>query len=108
MIKIISVEREYGCGGSHIAQSLADRLGWKLWDQEITDEIARRLKCKAEMVQAREERCDSMFYRLIKTFMRGSFEPRIDTAKHGIAGCRASGAAFREGCERDCRSRQLP
>jgi cytidylate kinase len=80
MIKIISVEREYGCGASHIAQSLADRLGWKLWDQEITDEIARRLKCKAEHVQAREERCDSVFYRLIKTFMRGSFEPRVDTA----------------------------
>jgi cytidylate kinase len=80
MIRIISVEREYGCGGSHIAQSLADRLGWKLWDQEITDEIARRLNCKAEHVQAREERCDSMFYRLIKTFMRGSFEPRVDTA----------------------------
>ena len=80
MIRIISVEREYGCGGSHIAQSLADRLGWKLWDQEITAEIARRLKCKAEQVEAREERCDSMFYRLIKTFMRGSFEPRVDTA----------------------------
>jgi cytidylate kinase len=80
MIRIISVEREYGCGGSHIAQSLADRLGWKLWDQEITDEIARRLNCKAEHVQAREERCDSVYYRLIKTFMRGSFEPRVDTA----------------------------
>jgi cytidylate kinase len=80
MIRIVSVEREYGCGGSHIAQALADRLGWKLWDQEITDEIARRLNCKAEHVQAREERCDSMFYRLIKTFMRGSFEPRVDTA----------------------------
>ncbi len=80
MIRIISVEREYGCGGSHIAQSLADRLGWKLWDQEITDEIARRLNCKAEHVQAREERCDSLYYRLIKTFMRGSFEPRVDTA----------------------------
>ena len=30
------------------------------------------------MVQGREERCDSMFYRLIKAFMRGSFEPRVD------------------------------
>ena len=48
MIKVISVEREYGCGAANIAQTLADRLGWKLWDQEITDEIARRLKCKAE------------------------------------------------------------
>jgi cytidylate kinase len=80
MVRIISVEREYGCGAPNIAQSIADRLGWKLWDQEITEQIARRLNCKAEHVEAREERCDSMFYRLIKTFMRGSFEPRVDTA----------------------------
>jgi len=32
-------------------------------------------------VAEREERCDSMFYRLIKAFMRGSFEARIDTAE---------------------------
>ena len=78
MIRVISIEREYGCGGAKIARSVADRLGWKLWDQEITDEIARWLKCKAELVKQHEERCDSMFYRLIKTFMRGSFEPRVD------------------------------
>ncbi len=80
MIKVITIEREYGCGAAHIAGTIADRLGWKLWDQEITAEIARRLKCKKETIAEREERCDSMFYRLIKAFMRGSFEPRIDTA----------------------------
>jgi cytidylate kinase len=80
MIKVITFEREYGSGAANISQTIADRLGWKLWDQEITDEIARRLKCKAELVQAREERCDSMFYRLAKSFMRGSFEPRVDSA----------------------------
>jgi cytidylate kinase len=80
MIRIITIEREYGCGAANIAGSIADRLGWKLWDQEITSEIARRLRCKAELVQAREERCDSMFSLLIKAFMRGSFEARVDTA----------------------------
>jgi cytidylate kinase len=79
VINVITIEREYGCGAAHIASSIADRLGWKLWDQEITEEIARRLRCKKEMVAEREERCDSMFYRLIKAFMRGSFEARIDT-----------------------------
>jgi cytidylate kinase len=80
MIKVITVEREYGCGAANISAAIAGRLGWKLWDQEITAEIARRLKCKREMVAEREERVDSMFYGLIKAFMRGSFEPRIDTA----------------------------
>ena len=80
MIHVITIEREYGCGASHIATTIAERLGWKLWDQEITEEIARRLRCTKERVAEREERCDSMFYRLIKAFMRGSFEARIDTA----------------------------
>ena len=80
MIKVITIEREYGCGAANIAACIADRLGWKLLDQEITEEIARRLKCKKEMVAQREERVDSIYYRLIKAFMRGSFEARVDTA----------------------------
>ncbi len=84
MIKVITIEREYGCGAANISRMIADRLGWKLWDQEITEEIARRLKCKREMVAEREERVDSMFYRLIKAFMRGSFEARVDTAEFEV------------------------
>lgn len=74
MINILTIEREFGTGAPYIAQTIADRLGWKLWDHEITEEIARRLKCKAEQVESREERLDSIYYRLIKAFMRGSFE----------------------------------
>ncbi|MEY2396811.1 MAG: Cytidylate kinaselike family, partial [Acidobacteriaceae bacterium] len=28
MFRIITIEREYGCGGGAIAAQLADRLGW--------------------------------------------------------------------------------
>lgn len=74
MIKIITIEREYGSGAGAIAKLLADRLGWKLWDREITGEIARRLKCDVRSVEEREEKLDPTFYRLMKTFMRGSYE----------------------------------
>ncbi len=74
MIDIVTVEREYGSGAGTIAQKLADRLGWALWDRQITCEIARRLKCDVNAVEQREERLDSTFYRLAKIFMRGSFE----------------------------------
>ncbi len=33
MVTIVTIEREYGSGGGDIAQLLATRLGWKLWDQ---------------------------------------------------------------------------
>src|ERR1051326_970865 len=39
-IRIITIEREYGAGAPIIAGALADRLGWKLWDRELTAEIA--------------------------------------------------------------------
>lgn len=77
MIRNIVIEREFGSGAGAIAQKLAERLGWKLWDREITEQIARRLNCDVETVERREERCDTGFYRLVKAFMRGSFEERL-------------------------------
>lgn len=74
MIKIITIEREYGSGGAAIAQKLAERLGWKLWDQALTGEIARLAKVDPAVVARSEERCDHLFYRLLKVYLRGSFE----------------------------------
>lgn len=74
MIRIITVEREFGCGAAHIAKQLAERLGWTLWDHEITCAIAKRLNCDVQAVERREEKPDPTFYRLIKVFMRGSYE----------------------------------
>lgn len=74
MINVITIEREYGSGGGTIARMLAERLGWSLWDREITTEIARRLKCDVHSVEEREERLDPTYYRLFKVFMRGSYE----------------------------------
>jgi cytidylate kinase len=80
MIEILTIEREYGTGAPAIAAAVAAKLGWTVWDHEITEEIARRLKCKAESVQKREERVDSVFYSLMKAFMRGSFETQTDAS----------------------------
>jgi len=42
MIRIVTIEREFGSGGGGIACELARRLGWTLWDQQLTSEIATR------------------------------------------------------------------
>ena len=81
MIKVITIEREYGCGGGDIAQLLAKHLGWKLWDQVLTGEIARLARCPEAVVEAREERSDPLYYRLFKSFMRGSYEGSINAPK---------------------------
>jgi cytidylate kinase len=76
--RIITVEREYGCGGGEIARELSVRLGWKLWDQALTEEIARQANVECETVQRCEERASSTFQRLVKVFWRGSYEPSAD------------------------------
>ena len=81
MIKIITIEREYGSGGGEIAQLLAKQLGWRLWDQLLTEEIARRADCPKSVVEVREERTDPLYYRLFKSFLRGSFEGSLNAHK---------------------------
>ena len=58
MMRVITIEREYGSGGGEIAEKLAARLGWKLWDQVLTQEIAKRMDCECNMVAKHEERED--------------------------------------------------
>ncbi len=81
MIKIITIEREYGSGGGEIAQRLATQLGWKLWDQLLTEEIARLAECPKAVVEVREERTDPLYYRLFKSFLRGSYEGSLNAHK---------------------------
>jgi cytidylate kinase len=81
MIKIITIEREYGSGGGEIAQLLSNQLGWKLWDQLLTEEIARLAECPKAVVQLREERTDPLYYRLFKSFLRGSYEGSLNAHK---------------------------
>jgi len=84
VIKIITVEREYGSGGGEIAQSLATQLGWKLWDQLLTEEIARLANCPKAVVEVREERTDPLYYRLFKSFLRGSYEGSLNAHKLNV------------------------
>jgi cytidylate kinase len=81
MIKIVTIEREYGCGGGEIAARLAQHLGWKLWDHLLTEEIARLANCPKAEVECREERNDPLYYRLFKSFLRGSYEGSINAHK---------------------------
>jgi cytidylate kinase len=74
VVRIVTIEREYGAGGAVIAEKLAARLHWKLWDQALTEEIARQAHVDRGSIERLEERVDPLFYRLMKVFMRGSYE----------------------------------
>jgi cytidylate kinase len=84
MINVITLDREYGSGGAAIARKLAERLGWKLYDQLLTDGIARFINCRRSDVEKREEKRDPLYYRLLKSFMRGSFEGNLNAPNLGL------------------------
>lgn len=73
-IRVVTVEREYGSGGAIIARQLAQRLGWTLWDEELTAEIARVAQVDHRVAVSCDERVDSLLYRLFKVYARGSYE----------------------------------
>lgn len=74
MVHAITIEREFGCGASEIASMAASRLGWGLWDERLTQEIARLTESTPEAVERREWRTDPLVYRLFQDFLRGGFE----------------------------------
>jgi hypothetical protein len=80
-VRVITVEREYGSGGGEIAARVASEMGWELWDQLLTDEIARRLHCDRRAVQEFEEWQDPAFHGLMNAFMRGSFEGSVNAPR---------------------------
>lgn len=84
MFRIITVEREYGAGGSMVAAELARRKGWQLVDQEMTAEIAKLASVDSRVVARCEERCDPLLHRLAKVFWRGSYERSIPIADDKI------------------------
>jgi cytidylate kinase len=85
MIRVVTVEREYGSGGAEIAKRIANRLGWKLWDQLLTNEIARLMECECRVVEEHEEKRDPLYYRLLRAFMRGSFEGSLNAPRLKMA-----------------------
>jgi cytidylate kinase len=74
MVNTITIEREFGCGASEIASLVSTRLGWSLWDQRLTQEIARLTESTPEAVEQREWRTDPLVIRVFQDFLRGGFE----------------------------------
>ncbi|HEX3720766.1 MAG TPA: cytidylate kinase-like family protein [Verrucomicrobiae bacterium] len=77
MIRIVVIEREFGAGAATIADMAARRLGWKLLDHALTEQIAQLAKISPETCRHREERIDSWLYRMAKVFWRGSHERTV-------------------------------
>ena len=73
-IRAITISREYGSGGGIIARILAHRLGWRLVDSALIDEIARIANVNPQIAARLDESVDPWFHRLTKALWRGGYE----------------------------------
>ena len=77
MKQLLLIDQEYGAGAIAIGERIAKRLNWKLFDQALTDEIARLAKIPVEVCERRLERNDPFLHRLINVIWRGSFDRNL-------------------------------
>ena len=71
---VITVSRQYGSGGSEVAERVARALGWKLYDNAVVEEVAQRLRMTPAEVSAREERVPSLVERMASAMALGAPE----------------------------------
>lgn len=70
--RVLTVSREFGSGGGRIAQSIARRLGWRLLDRALIDEIACAAKVDAGIVSRFDEHVEGWLSRVNRQAMRGA------------------------------------
>lgn len=68
---IVTISRQYGSGGSEVAERVARSLGWTLYDNAVVEEVAQRLRMTPAEVSAREERLPSLVERMASAMALG-------------------------------------
>jgi len=63
---VLTVSRQYGSGGSDVAQRVATTLGWSLIDNEFIDRVAERAGMPRDRVAEQEERAPSLLDRIAR------------------------------------------
>lgn len=70
--RVLTVNREFGSGGGQIAQTIAERLSWKLLDRYIIDAIAYEAHVESSVVRQYDEHVESWLRRFNHQAMRAA------------------------------------
>lgn len=74
-LPLITISREKGAGGAHIAEKLVRKLGksWKVYHKEILEEIAKRTRSEKEVVRQVDEKTLSIFDEMVGSILGKSY-----------------------------------
>ena len=64
MFRVVTIEREYGSGGSEIARKVAHYLGWRLMDGNLIDAVAEQAHIDREIARQYDESIDPWWRRM--------------------------------------------
>ena len=64
MFSVITIAKEFGSGGSAVARRVAEHLGWKLFDRNLVDSVARTAQVGIEIAARYDEVIDSWWHRI--------------------------------------------
>lgn len=80
---VVTITRQFGSGGSSVAQMVAQQLGWTVIDNEFVDQVATRAGLPRETVAELDEKAPSLMQRLVRALATASpevFVPAGDDA----------------------------
>jgi len=78
-VAVVTISRQYGAGGLSVAPALADALGFRLIDRQITEEAARRMGVDPEMALSRDERAPALVEEIGMALAAGT--PQFDVGR---------------------------
>src|SRR3954470_24357533 len=76
-IRLLTISREYGAGGSELGVLLGEKLGWLVIDHELVRRLAARLSCDEGDVVAMDEHAPSFLERLASAATVTAPESRV-------------------------------
>lgn len=81
---VVTITRQYGAGGSDVAQRVAAALGWTVIDNEFVEAVAKKAGVPVETVAAHDERAPSAMQRLIRALAASSPEEFVPAGQEPV------------------------
>ena len=76
-IDIITISREFGAGGSSVANALSAKLGWPVLESDLPQRVAERLKLDRDVVERLDEHPPSLIARIARVLLVSQAETPI-------------------------------
>jgi len=84
MIRTVTIGGEYGSGRAEIARRLAEKLGWRLLDNALIQQIASTAHVDPSLAMRYDECIDSFLHRMHKALWRGGYEGVASTTESDV------------------------